>query len=95
MTPKQVAALLRIWLNDNRLTLSDLRKAQIHLLNGTLGDSGNGIGKGEARKRDQQAYRKPDATTRMNKGFAHVEFVYAPPADDFKGMKKYLAKESC
>ena len=38
MTPRQVAIILRAWMNENKLTLSDLRKAQILLLNGRLGD---------------------------------------------------------
>lgn len=37
MTPRQTAVLLREWLNMHRLTLSDLRKAQILLLNGKMG----------------------------------------------------------
>ena len=37
MTTRQTATLLRAWLNENKLTLSDLRKAQILLLNGKMG----------------------------------------------------------
>ena len=48
MAPKETALLLRSFLNTNRLTLSDLRKAQIYLLNGRLGD---GIGKGRGKDR--------------------------------------------
>ena len=43
MAPKDTALLLRSFLNTHKLTLSDIRKAQIYLLNGKLGE---GIGKG-------------------------------------------------
>jgi hypothetical protein len=35
-TAREVAKKLRQFLNDNQYTLSDLRRAQISLLNGTL-----------------------------------------------------------
>ena len=42
MSSIKIALLLRSFLNTNNLTLSDLRKAQIYILNGRLGE---GIGK--------------------------------------------------
>ena len=51
MAPKDAALLLRSFLNTHKLTLSDLRKAQIYLLNGRLGD---GIGKGSPTVRSPQ-----------------------------------------
>ena len=62
MTARQTAQKLRIFLNANSLTLSDLRKSMVILLNGTLGEiPGKGITRVEARKRYHGALRKPNA----------------------------------
>ena len=62
MTPRQTAQKLRQFLNDNGLTLSDLRKAQILILNGDMaGDLGDRKVKVEARKPVSSQPRKPNA----------------------------------
>ena len=59
-TARQTAKKLREFLNHEGLTLSDLRKGMIHLLNGTLGDiPGDGKVRVEAQKRHHGALRKP------------------------------------
>ena len=69
MTARQTAQKLRIFLNENGLTLSDLRKGMIHLLNGTLGDiPGDGKVRVEGRKPVLMALRKPTPQTSMDIG---------------------------
>ena len=62
MTPKQTAQKLRQFLNANALTLSDLRKGMILILNGDMaGDLGDRKVKVEARKPVSSQPRKPTA----------------------------------
>ena len=66
-TARQTAKKLREFLNHEGLTLSDLRKGMIHLLNGTLGDiPGDGKVRVEGRKPGRNDSRAPQPTTRMN-----------------------------
>jgi len=67
MTPKQTAQKLRHFLNDNSLTLSDLRKGMILILNGDMaGDLGDRKVKVEARKPVSSQPRASQPKTRMN-----------------------------
>ena len=68
-TARQTAKKLREFLNHEGLTLSDLRKGMIHLLNGTLGDiPGDGKVRVEGRKPVLMAHRKPTPQTSMDIG---------------------------